>query len=211
MAVRGAVANALAVQNSVTLGAHHAAWTHRILRTRIVAAMRRQRGTATIDELPLAALAAGTAHENRLVMQELGRALARLPAGQREVLPLFVVHALFCDAIAAAAGCAVNTPVSSAHGAPYGPGCWAGRVPACAEVNSPGPVRWRGAAGVRKTSMLCETGRTVIPNICDRERAVVWGINGGLPESLSALTRGRGGRCARSRAERRLSYGHCGG
>lgn len=62
--------------------------------------------------------------------------------------------------------------------------------------DSPGPGKWRGGAGVRKTSVLRQADKTVISYICDRERAIVWGIQGGLPgmpHGLS-LTRKNGSR-----------------
>jgi N-methylhydantoinase B len=55
-------------------------------------------------------------------------------------------------------------------------------------TDSAGPGKWRGGAGVRKTSMLREADRTVISYICDRERAIVWGIEGGLPSMPHGLT-----------------------
>jgi N-methylhydantoinase B len=55
-------------------------------------------------------------------------------------------------------------------------------------TDSPGPGKWRGGAGVRKTSTLREADRTVISYICDRERAVVWGIEGGLPSMPHGLS-----------------------
>ena len=60
-------------------------------------------------------------------------------------------------------------------------------------TDSAGPGRWRGGAGVRKTSTLREADRTVISYICDRERAIVWGINGGLPSMPHGLTLTRAG------------------
>lgn len=60
-------------------------------------------------------------------------------------------------------------------------------------TDSPGPGKWRGGAGVRKTSTLREADRTVISYICDRERAIVWGINGGLPSMPHGLTLHRAG------------------
>ena len=59
--------------------------------------------------------------------------------------------------------------------------------------DSPGPGKWRGGAGVRKTSILREADQTVISYICDRERAVVWGINGGLPSMPHGLSLTRKG------------------
>jgi N-methylhydantoinase B len=55
-------------------------------------------------------------------------------------------------------------------------------------TDSAGPGKWRGGAGVRKTSTLREADRTVISYICDRERAIVWGIEGGLPSMPHGLT-----------------------
>lgn len=63
-------------------------------------------------------------------------------------------------------------------------------------ADSAGPGRWRGGAGLRKTSTLREADRAVISYICDRERAIVWGINGGLPSMPHglSLTRAEDGR-----------------
>lgn len=60
-------------------------------------------------------------------------------------------------------------------------------------ADSPGPGKWRGGAGVRKTSTLREADKTVISYICDRERAVVWGIKGGLPSMPHGLSLTRKG------------------
>lgn len=54
-------------------------------------------------------------------------------------------------------------------------------------TDSPGPGKHRGGAGVVKTSTLREADDTVISYICDRERAVVWGIKGGLPSMPHGL------------------------
>lgn len=53
--------------------------------------------------------------------------------------------------------------------------------------DSPGPGKWRGGAGVIKGSTLLEADNTVISYICDRERAVVWGVEGGLPSMPHGL------------------------
>ena len=60
-------------------------------------------------------------------------------------------------------------------------------------TDSPGPGKFRGGAGVRKTSRLREADQTVISYICDRERAIVWGIEGGLPSMPHGLTLRRAG------------------
>ena len=54
-------------------------------------------------------------------------------------------------------------------------------------ADSPGPGKYRGGAGVLKTGMVGEAEDTVISYICDRERSVVWGIQGGLPSMPHGL------------------------
>ena len=56
-----------------------------------------------------------------------------------------------------------------------------------AMTNFAGPGKWRGGVGARKTCLLREAENTVISYICDRERAVVWGTNGGLPSMPHGL------------------------
>lgn len=59
--------------------------------------------------------------------------------------------------------------------------------------DSAGPGKWRGGTGVQKTSVLLESESAVMSYICDRERAVVWGIEGGLPSIPHGLTVRRNG------------------
>lgn len=66
-------------------------------------------------------------------------------------------------------------------------------------TDSAGPGRWRGGAGVRKTSLMLQAEDTVISYICDRERAIVWGIEGGLPSMPHGLTLKRAGANAEER------------
>jgi N-methylhydantoinase B len=54
--------------------------------------------------------------------------------------------------------------------------------------DSAGPGKWRGGAGVQKTSVLLDSENAVMSYICDRERAVVWGVEGGLPSMPHGLT-----------------------
>jgi N-methylhydantoinase B len=60
-------------------------------------------------------------------------------------------------------------------------------------TDSAGPGKWRGGAGVRKASVMLAAENTVISYICDRERAVVWGIEGGLPSIPHGLSLKRAG------------------
>ncbi|MEH6719549.1 MAG: hydantoinase B/oxoprolinase family protein [Aurantimonas endophytica] len=59
--------------------------------------------------------------------------------------------------------------------------------------DSAGPGKWRGGVGVQKTSLLLEAEGAVMSYICDRERAVVWGVEGGLPSMPHGLTLTRAG------------------
>lgn len=59
--------------------------------------------------------------------------------------------------------------------------------------DSAGPGKWRGGAGVQKTSLLLDSEDAVMSYICDRERAVVWGIEGGLPSMPHGLSIRRAG------------------
>ncbi|MTJ06115.1 MAG: hydantoinase B/oxoprolinase family protein [Sediminimonas qiaohouensis] len=59
--------------------------------------------------------------------------------------------------------------------------------------DSAGPGKWRGGTGVQKTSILLDSEDAVMSYICDRERAVVWGVEGGLPSMPHGLTITRSG------------------
>lgn len=110
--VQDAVANALAAQDSFTPGTNFAAWMHRILRNRFISTLRKQRETTDIEDLPAGAFAVGATHEDRLVLKELGRAVTRLPADQREALFMVVLQGMSYEDVAAATGCAVGTAKS---------------------------------------------------------------------------------------------------
>ncbi|MBX6375744.1 MAG: sigma-70 family RNA polymerase sigma factor [Acetobacteraceae bacterium] len=110
--VQDAVANALAAQDSFTPGTNFAAWMHRILRNRFISTLRKQRETTDIDDVPMASFAVSGAHEDRMVLKELGRALGRLPADQREALFMVVLQGLSYEEVASTTGCAVGTAKS---------------------------------------------------------------------------------------------------
>jgi N-methylhydantoinase B len=54
-------------------------------------------------------------------------------------------------------------------------------------IDSGGPGRHRGGLGVTKTATLTQADQTVLSYICERERAIVWGIDGGLPSIPQGL------------------------
>lgn len=110
--VQDAVANALAAQESFTPGTNFAAWMHRILRNRFISTLRKQRETTDIEDLPSSAFAVGAAHEDRMVLKELSKALGRLPSDQREALFMVVLQGMSYEEVADATGCAVGTAKS---------------------------------------------------------------------------------------------------
>jgi RNA polymerase sigma-70 factor (ECF subfamily) len=110
--VQDAVCNALSAQESFIPGTNFAAWMHRILRNRFISNLRKRRDTTDIEDVPSAALATGAPHEDRLALKELARAMARLPADQREALVMVVLNGLSYEALAEATGCAVGTAKS---------------------------------------------------------------------------------------------------
>jgi RNA polymerase sigma-70 factor (ECF subfamily) len=110
--VQDAVANALAAQESFTPGTNFAAWMHRILRNRFISTLRKQRETTDIEDLPSSAFAVGAAHEDRMVLKELSKALGRLPSDQREALFMVVLQGMSYEEVAEATGCAVGTAKS---------------------------------------------------------------------------------------------------
>jgi RNA polymerase sigma-70 factor (ECF subfamily) len=110
--VQDAVANALAAQESFTPGTNFAAWMHRILRNRFISTLRKQRETTDIEDLPMSAFAVSGAHDDRMVLKELSRALGKLPGDQREALFMVVLQGLSYEEVAQATGCAVGTAKS---------------------------------------------------------------------------------------------------
>jgi len=110
--VQDAVCNALSAHASFIPGTNFPAWMHRILRNRFISNLRKRRDTTDIDDVPQSAFATEAAHEDRLALKELGQAMTRLPADQREALLMVVVHGMSYEALAEATGCAVGTAKS---------------------------------------------------------------------------------------------------
>ena len=110
--VQDAVANALAAQNSFTPGTNFPAWMHRILRNRFISTLRKHRETMDIEDVPAGAFAVRASHEDSLILKELGQAVNRLPADQREALFMVVLQGLSYEEVAAATDCAVGTAKS---------------------------------------------------------------------------------------------------
>lgn len=110
--VQDAVCNALSAHESFIPGTNFAAWMHRILRNRFISNLRKRRDTTDIDDVPSSAFSTEAPHEDRLALKELGKAMTRLPADQREALVMVVVHGMSYEALAESTGCAVGTAKS---------------------------------------------------------------------------------------------------
>ena len=110
--VQDAVCNALSASNSFIPGTNFAAWMHRILRNRFISNLRKRRDTTDIDDVPASMFSTEAAHEDRLALKELGAAMTRLPADQREALVMVVIHGMSYEDLAEATGCAVGTAKS---------------------------------------------------------------------------------------------------
>jgi RNA polymerase sigma-70 factor, ECF subfamily len=102
-----AVVNILAGQGGFTPGTNFAAWAHRILRNRFLSLVRRRREIVGIEDIPPPAVAGAQA--DSLAIKELERALARLPAEQREVLFMVALRGMCYDEVAEATGVALGT------------------------------------------------------------------------------------------------------
>jgi len=105
-----AVVNILAGQRGFTPGTNFAAWAHRVLRNRFLSLARRRRGLVGIEDIPPPAVA--SAQADSLAVKELQRALARLPAEQREALFMVALRGMRYDEVAEATGVALGTAKS---------------------------------------------------------------------------------------------------
>jgi RNA polymerase sigma-70 factor (ECF subfamily) len=110
--VQDAVCNALAAQASFIPGTNFPAWMHRILKNRFISNLRKRRDTTDIDDVSETVFATAAAHEDAIALKELGAAMDRLPADQREALIMVVIHGMSYEALADATGCAVGTAKS---------------------------------------------------------------------------------------------------
>ncbi|WP_236571750.1 sigma-70 family RNA polymerase sigma factor [Rhodovarius lipocyclicus] len=107
--VQAAVGNALAAKTSFQVGTNFKAWMLRIVRNRFLSDMRRRRETVAIEDAPQELFARSGGQEDNLVMQELRRNLARLPADQRLALMMITVQGMSYEEVSEQLGVAVGT------------------------------------------------------------------------------------------------------
>jgi RNA polymerase sigma-70 factor (ECF subfamily) len=103
----------LIAQNCFIPGTNFSAWVHRIMINHFISSMRGKReftDTTNLPEVPVAA-----AHEDRMALHELGWALERLPADQREALSMIVLQEQSYEDAAQQTGCAIGTLKSRVH------------------------------------------------------------------------------------------------
>ena len=93
-------------------GTNFPAWMHRILRNRFISNIRKRRDATDIADLPESMFATNASQDDRLALKELGSALDRLPADQREALVMIVVHGVGYEELALQTGVAVGTAKS---------------------------------------------------------------------------------------------------
>ena len=110
--VHDTVCNALRAQASFEPGSNFQAWTHRILHNKFISNLRKTRNTALIDDVAPELLSAEPAHEHRLALRELARAMRRLPDPQREALVMVAIEGMGYEELARITGVAVGTAKS---------------------------------------------------------------------------------------------------
>lgn len=103
----------LVAQNGFVPGTNFAAWVHRIMINHFISSVRSKREFTDSDNLPDVPVAA--AHEDRTALRELGWALERLPADQREALSMIVLQERSYEDAAQQTGCAIGTLKSRVH------------------------------------------------------------------------------------------------
>ncbi|MEO9383071.1 sigma-70 family RNA polymerase sigma factor [Chromobacterium phragmitis] len=90
-------------------------WLFGIMHNRHVDHVRRSRPASELSDEEWAELAVPPAHERTLRLRDLDRAIAQLPAEQREVLLLAVVEEMRYQDIAKVLGLAMGTVMSRLH------------------------------------------------------------------------------------------------
>lgn len=104
---------ALVARDCFIPGTNFSAWVHRIMINHFISSVRNRREFTDMDLMP--DLPVPAAHEDRTALRELGWALNRLPADQREALFMIVLQEKSYEAAAEVTGCAIGTLKSRVH------------------------------------------------------------------------------------------------
>jgi RNA polymerase sigma-70 factor (ECF subfamily) len=100
---------AIRAEDQFMPGTNFKAWLYRILRNEYVSTVRRKKKITSIDDAPESFLAQRGAQEDTVLTQEVMKAVAGLPLGQREVLIMICADGMSYDEAASAVGCSVGT------------------------------------------------------------------------------------------------------
>lgn len=104
---------ALVARDCFIPGTNFSAWVHRIMINHFISSVRNKREFTDMDNMP--DLPVPAAHEDRTALRELGWALNRLPADQREALFMIVLQEKSYEDAAEVTGCAIGTLKSRVH------------------------------------------------------------------------------------------------
>jgi len=104
---------ALVARDCFIPGTNFSAWVHRIMINHFISGVRNRREFTDMDTMP--ELPVPAAHEDRTALRELGWALNRLPADQREALFMIVLQEKSYEDAAEVTGCAIGTLKSRVH------------------------------------------------------------------------------------------------
>jgi len=104
---------ALVARDGFIPGTNFSAWVHRIMINHFISGVRNKREFTDMDNMP--ELPVPAAHEDRTALRELGWALNRLPADQREALYMIVLQEKSYEDAAEVTGCAIGTLKSRVH------------------------------------------------------------------------------------------------
>jgi RNA polymerase sigma-70 factor (ECF subfamily) len=107
--VQGAVTSALAARESFTPGTNFGAWMFRILRNRFISNVRARRINVELDEVPSSTFVRPGSQEDSLVLGELAKHMARLPAEQRTALVMVAIQGMSYEEVGAAMECPAGT------------------------------------------------------------------------------------------------------
>jgi RNA polymerase sigma-70 factor, ECF subfamily len=111
--VQDVAIKALTARDSFELGTNFSAWVHRILTNRFITNVRAQRNFVDVDAL--LDLQEKPAHEDRAVLRELGWAVDRLPADQKQALVMIALDEESYENASELAGCPIGTLKSRVH------------------------------------------------------------------------------------------------
>jgi RNA polymerase sigma-70 factor, ECF subfamily len=103
----------LIASDSFILGTNFSAWVHRIMVNHFIAAVRRDRESTDIEQVPEIAVAAS--QQNRTDLREVSWALQRLPEDQKHALRSIAVEEKSYEQVSGESGVAVGTLKSRVH------------------------------------------------------------------------------------------------